>query len=175
MTEPNSTPHSNPLTPMEPTLPSKETSTHEYDEIREYLKELRNLATHEGEITNHRIQWFALLNGLLFATFGLLWEFRDTSKEVLIVVSVMGVVTSITCWAALRLGGLACESLFKKQKAVLGKMTDAQMIENRIPPIMGYESPLGWQGFVMPWFLLGPLFTAAWIVVLAVALCRCMV
>ncbi|MEM7010032.1 MAG: hypothetical protein AAF585_00990 [Verrucomicrobiota bacterium] len=66
-------------------------------ELRIYAQEIRDMINHENELEHHRMQWFALLTGLLFTTLALLWENWTESWPILLIVCAMGFLVTLSC------------------------------------------------------------------------------
>ncbi|NJN87574.1 MAG: hypothetical protein HC881_16265 [Leptolyngbyaceae cyanobacterium SL_7_1] len=101
---------------------------------------------HENDLMNHRITWFITLQGLLFAALGFAWDKQDAQKLILIL-SILGTLTSISSGFVLWGGASAIDELLKK--TTIGRR--AKKIER----------------FFYPWYTFPLLFLAAWIVILS--------
>ena len=136
---------------------------------------------HEDELTNHRFQWFALLTGLLAASFGLLWEFKSTAKVPMTVICFLGVLVSLSAYQAASLSELAHQEINKRFKALL----DALKLEEQ-SPIRGFclkdhataNEQQRWWGRahkrLLPWNLLFPVFAIFWAgLMVCVWCCKC--
>ena len=111
------------------------------DEIQK-AETVRTMIRHENELFNHRLTWMATLQGLLFAALGFAWDKKDT-RELLWVLSAVGLLTSLSSMRALKAGASAIESLVSwwdknHQQGYAG------------PDIIGIRSSTLW--FLYPWF-----------------------
>ncbi len=95
---------------------------------------------------NHRMQWFLILQGFLFAGIGFSWE-KNTA--LCIVFSSVGVLSSLSVGFLLRCGIQAIASLEDNiEQVIIGKKAEAL-------------SPL--QHFLLPWHFLPVTMALAWI------------
>ncbi|NNE92960.1 MAG: hypothetical protein HKN23_15050 [Verrucomicrobiales bacterium] len=141
----------------------------EKEGVSKYADEVRQLICHEGNLMNHRFQWFALLTGLLFASFGLLWEFRASTHNILVIVSILGILVSGSSWAAAYLGDRACVRLENSYARMLLPDFCPECIQDQIPPVIGLTETKIWK-HVLPWRILFPIFILAWIGILLILL-----
>jgi hypothetical protein len=83
---------------------------------------IRILIHQENEMVNHRIQWFLLLQGFMFAGIGFAWE-KNTA--LCIVFSIVGILSSVSAGLLLRCGIQAIADLDRKvQETTVGKKSD---------------------------------------------------
>ena len=128
----------------------------------EAAETVRQMIYHEGELINQRIGWLVTLQGLLFAALGFAWK---DAKELVYVISVLGILISVSTLAALILGGRA-------SKTILNEWRAHKPVDYNGPDVIGYRSQARFLGLLRPWYFLPIIFTAAWLSVMAINLRR---
>jgi len=112
------------------------------------LDVIRTLIHEENEMINHRMNWFLILQGFMFAGISFAWE-KNTA--LCIVFSFVGMLSALSVGVLLRCGILAIKNLEKSvqqlNQTVLGKGNDE-------------TSPF--IHFLLPWNFLPILMMIAW-------------
>lgn len=87
------------------------------------IETVRELIRQENEMTNHRMNWFLILQGFLFAGIAFAWEKSD---GLVVIFSCVGVLSSMSVGVLLHLGIDAIKTLqaHNKQEMVIGKKHD---------------------------------------------------
>lgn len=114
---------------------------------------IRELIRLENDALNWRMGWFLTLQGFLFAALAFAW---DEDAELIVVLSVIGILSSLSVGILLRYGILAMKRLEEdlrpdSQERVIGRKY------SETPAIIL---------FLLPWHLLPLLFIGAWIAVI---------
>ena len=120
------------------------------DEINIY----RDLIKHENELTNHRLNWFILMQGMMFAGLGAMW---GPDVYPLRVLSALGLIVCIPFGYALRMNNDAVTNLLRMCK-------EANNGEDPSPPIIGYDQAK--HAWLLPWNSVPVIFAIAWSVFL---------
>jgi len=82
---------------------------------------IRKLIQSENEMTNHRMNWFLVLQGFMFAGLAFAWE---KSTSLCIVFSIVGALSSVSVGTLLQCGINAIknlESMKPEEECVIGK------------------------------------------------------
>jgi hypothetical protein len=116
---------------------------------------IRELIRLENEALNYRMSWFLTLQGFLFAALAFAW---NEDAELIVVLSVIGILSSLSVGILLRYGILAMKRLEE------GLRTDGQ--ERVIG--RGYSETPGIIVFLLPWHFLPILFVGAWVAVIVI-------
>ncbi len=116
---------------------------------------IRELIRLENEALNYRMSWFLTLQGFLFAALAFAW---DQDVELIIVLSVVGILSSLSVGILLRYGILAMKRLEE------GLRTDSQ---ERVIGRRYSETPAIIL-FLLPWHFLPILFAGAWAVLIVI-------
>ncbi|GAB1235589.1 hypothetical protein [Ferrigenium sp. UT5] len=80
---------------------------------------IRGLIHDENEMTNHRMNWFLILQGFLFAGIAFAWE---KSIGLVIVFSGVGILSSLSVGLLLHLGIDAIKNLQREASEIKGKV-----------------------------------------------------
>jgi len=118
----------------------------------------REMARHENEVTNHRMEWFGTINGFLFATVGFAWGSPDGGRLV-VVLSVAGALVSFFTICTLTASTRAMSNL---SKFPVVRRSDGR----RAPGIVGIDPDAGFRriGSVLAiWTLIPVTFLVVWI------------
>lgn len=109
---------------------------------------IRTMIRDENEMINHRMNWFLILQGFMFAGLAFAW---DKNSAVCIVFSFVGMLSSMSVGILLRYGILAIKNL-------------EQSISNESQPVIGRTSKetSAFMHFLLPWHFLPVLMIAAW-------------
>ena len=133
----------------------------ELNEASEVAAGFRDLHKHESELLNHRFQWFALINGLLFAAYGLLWEFKASAQNLMIFIAFFGAFISLSSYMGSRLTNKAHNKITDDYKALCLKYPLLNDLS-----IRGLDEKTKWD-FLLPWNLIFLLFVGFWVAVIA--------
>jgi hypothetical protein len=123
---------------------------------------VRQMIYHEGELLNHRVGWLVTLQGLLFAALGFAWK---DAKELVYVISALGILISVSSFSVFILGHRAT-------KTILNEWRDHKPINYNGPDVVGYRSGATFVRFLRPWYFLPTIFFVAWVSVMAINLRR---
>jgi hypothetical protein len=104
---------------------------------------------HENDLMNHRITWFITLQGLLFAALGFSWGKTD-AKNLIIILGLLGILTSASSALVLLGGANAIEDLLKN---------------STITKALGRQSKW-YEKYFYPWYSFPLLFVIAWAMIL---------
>jgi hypothetical protein len=118
----------------------------------------RELARHENEVTNHRMEWFGTINGFLFAALGFAWGSPNGARLVA-VLSVAGALVSFFTICTLTASTRAMSNL---SKFPVARRPDGR----RAPGIVGIDPDPGfrWIGSILAiWTLIPVTFLVVWI------------
>lgn len=132
-----------------------------------YASDLRETVRHENDLTNHRINWLVLLNGLAFASIGLLWD-KDGVRLVLLTLTGMGFSVSLSCWFALLGGHEAHRTLVRLWNSRSVPPTDIAPISARSDCDTTGAFKKRWFDkfwFLCPWHCIPIIFMIVWSVV----------
>lgn len=114
---------------------------------------IRNLIRHENEMINHRMNWFLVLQGFMFAGLAFAW---DKSTALCVVFSIVGALSSVSVGTLLRCGIKAIENLERMKpegESVIGKNRDEA---NKLIH------------FILPWNFIPVLMTLSWILLIII-------
>lgn len=90
--------------------------------MKEDPEKIRALIRLENEMVNHRMQWFLLLQGFMFAGIGFAWE---KSTALSIVFACVGILSALSVGLLLRCGIQAIAALDRKvEETTIGKQSD---------------------------------------------------
>ncbi len=108
----------------------------------------------ENEMINHRMNWFLILQGFLFASIAFAW---DKGISLSIVFSCVGILSSLSVGVLLRYGILAIKNL-------------EESCGNHKQPIIGrgYKVTPRIIHLFLPWHFLPYLFAAAWLALILI-------
>jgi len=116
---------------------------------------IRALIQHENEMTNHRMNWFLVLQGFMFAGIAFAW---DKSTALCVVFSIVGILSSISVGILLRYGIQAIRDLDRKSRdTTIGKGNE------EISPFMH---------FLLPWNFLPFTMIVAWTAMIIIKLAK---
>ena len=109
---------------------------------------IRLLIHDENEMVNHRMHWFLILQGFMFAGLAFAWE---KNSALCIVFSIVGMLSAVSVGVLLRYGILAIQKLEKS-------------IQEEAQPVLGRGSKetSAFMHFLLPWHFLPVLMVAAW-------------
>ena len=124
------------------------------------LDTYRELVKHENELTNHRLNWFILMQAMLFAGLGAMWS---ADYLPLLIVASLGLLICIPFGYVLHLNDAAISDLISLCKA----NTNLDEFE---PPIIGYDKAK--HVWLLPWNSVPIVFGVSWILVLALLIYR---
>ena len=119
-------------------------------EQEKYAEIVRKLIEHENTLQNYRFTWFSASQALLLAALGVSWE---KALFVACTICLVGVITSLTAFIALRLCDLAYVQLSNWWNEHLRGYTG--------PPKQGFEGNYQW--WMMPSKLLPWVFMFLWV------------
>lgn len=119
---------------------------------------IRKMNEHENELLNMRFSWFTTLQGLLFASLGFVW--KDNLLFVMIIISIMGIVVSLSFLSAIRLTRAAYANLCQ--------WWDEHLPDYDGPPLkaMQLNNKMTFIRFFRPWRIMPWVFIAAWTILL---------
>ena len=110
---------------------------------------IRILINDENEMINHRMNWFLILQGFMFAGLAFAWE---KNSALCIVFSCVGMLSAVSVGVLLRYGILAIknleQSIQKENQPVIGK---------------GNKETSAFMHLLLPWHFLPILMTVAWL------------
>lgn len=112
---------------------------------------LRKLIQNENEMTNHRMNWFLILQGFMFAGMAFAW---DKSTSLCVVFSCVGALSSVSVGTLLKCGISAIkklESMKPEGDCVIGKSN------GEVHPLIH---------FLLPWNFIPVLMVFAWILLI---------
>jgi hypothetical protein len=118
-------------------------------------KVIRELIRLENDALNWRMGWFLTLQGFLFAALAFAW---DKDAELIVVLSIIGILSSLSVGILLRYGILAMKGLEEELQ------TDS---EERVIGRRYGETPAIIL-FLLPWHFLPLLFVGAWAAVIVI-------
>ncbi len=72
---------------------------------------IRSMIQHENSLTNDRISWLVTIQGLLFASFGIVWNSNTLSKELLSILGLLGILVAVSSLQSLTLANKARHEL----------------------------------------------------------------
>lgn len=114
----------------------------------------RLLIHNENEMVNHRMHWFLILQGFMFAGLAFAWE---KNVALCIIFSIVGMLSSMSIWVLLRYGILAIQkleqSIQEEAQQVLGRRS------NETSPFIH---------FLLPWNFFPILMVVAWTALICV-------
>ena len=115
---------------------------------------IRSLIRDENEMTNHRMNWFLLLQGLMFASLGFAWE---KNSALCIIFSCVGTLSSISTGVLLHYGILAIKNL-------------EESIQDNNMPLLGRapKETSKVMHFLLPWHFLPVLMSVAWLAIICI-------
>jgi hypothetical protein len=123
--------------------------------MKEQPETIRALIQHENEMTNHRMNWFLILQGFMFAGIAFAW---DKSEALCVVFSIVGILSSISVGILLRYGIQAIRNLDQKtEETTIGKGSE------ETSPIMH---------FLLPWHFLPFTMILAWTAMIIIKLAK---
>jgi hypothetical protein len=111
--------------------------------------EVTRLLIHdENEMINHRIHWFLILQGFMFASLAFAW---GKNSALCIVFSIVGMLSAVSVGVLLRYGILAIQKL-------------EQSIQEETQPVLGRGSKetSAFMQLLLPWHFLPVLMVVAW-------------
>ena len=122
----------------------------------------RDLVESENEMINHRMMWLLTIQGLLFASFFLVWrgkketgdgdeEIRIRAKEIYIIYA-LGVFSAVSVGIVLFFGLNAIKCIVESTSMV-GRQYVIGLSHGPVPP---------WVHYLLPWNSLPVLFVVAW-------------
>jgi hypothetical protein len=116
---------------------------------------IRTLIHYENEMINHRMNWFLILEGFMFAGIAFAWE---KSMALCIVFSSVGMLSSLSVGILLRFGILAIRDLDQKSSdTTIGK--DSKEVRPFIH-------------FLLPWHFLPFTMVVAWAAMIVIKLAQ---
>jgi hypothetical protein len=137
---------------------TKEEETKGRDEsaILEYEPVIRQMLSHEDDLTNQRMLWSAAFNGLLFAALGFTWGKAD-SRTPATIFCCLGMATS-----ALTTAG-TCFAVTAQLRLLDWWSAATRKIGYIGPGVMGGK-PIGlrWLFYFSPWVLITACFVLGW-------------
>ncbi|MEM1085615.1 MAG: hypothetical protein AAGI48_16005 [Verrucomicrobiota bacterium] len=149
-------------------MPEDERDSERFQEALQLAQHYRELHAHENNLTNHRFQWFALMTGLLAATYGLLWEFKSTAEVPMLTISAFGFLVSLSATLSAIFTARAHAQIGDSYKMVFKARNHPVSA-----PIRGCVYRPQWR-FFLPWNFIYPLFTLFWIGMgICVVTCSC--
>lgn len=126
-------------------------------ELSDYASIIRDMIRHENEITNNRLTWMLVLQGILFATSASFWRIHWLP---LLIITILGVVTSISFFYVFSLSRKARIYLRSLWKQEIEKQKE---LVERIPPVAG-DAPIQYRFSTLhPWLFLPWVFASCWV------------
>lgn len=114
---------------------------------------IRALIQHENEMANHRMNWFLILQGFMFAGIAFAW---DKSTALCIVFSIVGILSSLSVGILLNYGIQAIRKLDQKSRdTTIGK---------------GSEEINQFMHFLLPWHFLPFTMMVSWTAMIIIKL-----
>lgn len=113
----------------------------------------RSLIRYENEMINHRMNWFLILQGFMFAGLAFAW---DKNKALCVVFSLVGGLSSVSVGLLLRYGILAIRNLERSAQ------NDGKVIGR------GSDETCSLAHFLLPWHFLPVLMVLAWLFLICV-------
>ncbi len=136
----------------------------EEDKIREYASVIRELIQHENIITNHRLTWMLILEGILFAGAASFWKIHWAP---LVVIASLGILTAVSVYHALWLSRRARNHL---RQLYQHKLELHPELRQEIPPVVGDIPGLVTLSWANPWRLIPWAIVVGWILLVISAL-----
>jgi hypothetical protein len=102
------------------------------------------------------------LTGSLICWASFAWK---DAKELVYVVSALGILISVSTFSVFILG-------YRASKTILNEWRDHKPVDYNGPDIIGYRSQSKLLGLLRPWYFLPIIFAAAWLIVMAINLRR---
>ena len=130
--------------------------------ISQYTSVLREMIRHEDVVTNNRLTWMLVSQGVLFAATAAFWKIHLAP---LIVIAIMGIGTAVSVFYSLLLSRLARKHLRDLYNKKIG---DDENMKKKIPPVAG-DAPNAWRapwlnpGMFIPWWAV-----FAWVMLLVI-------
>lgn len=116
---------------------------------------LRQMIRHECEVTNDRLSYLLTLQGLLFASLGFAW---GNARSLILLLSVVGILTSVSILYMLRLAQQAIAGLIKTWDLNRSQNYDG-------PDVIGIRPRQAVHRWFSPSFILPMIFIIAWTIV----------
>lgn len=132
---------------MEPTPPF---------ETAELARTIREMIQHENTLINERMKWLLSSQTFLFAAVGLAW---NDHPAILYTIALAGIMVCVSLGIYLRCGIRAVHELhqrWEEHRRTQPAAADWPVIglaKGSLPP---------WTHFLLPWYLLPPLFSLCW-------------
>ncbi len=136
----------------------------EEDKLREYASVIREMIQHENLLTDHRLRWMLILEGILFAGVASFWKMYWVP---LVAVAGLGIVTAVSVYHALWLSARARGHL---RQLYQQKLELHPELRDEIPPVAGDIPGLVAFPWPYPWKLLPWAIVVAWILLVISAL-----
>jgi len=136
----------------------------EEDRLWKYAAVIRELIQHENTITNHRLMWMLIVEGILFAGAASFWKIHWAP---FVIIAGLGIVTAVSVYHALWLSGRARGHLRKLYEE---KMEGHPELIQEIPPVVGDIPGLVTLPWANPWNLIPWAIVVAWILLVISAL-----
>src|SRR5688572_19163037 len=130
------------------------------DTKEKHADTLRKLNEHENNLLNMRFTWFTTLQGLLFASLGIIWKEKVQSIVLPLVICSLGIVVAISFFVVVKLTGDAYKNLRDWWKENLQDYDG--------PPLKGIErsSKMTFMRLLRPWRILPLAFIIAWVAII---------
>ena len=118
------------------------------NQMKPKLEAIQQLIHDENEMVNHRMNWFLILQGFMYAGIAFAW---DKNSALCVVFSVVGMLSSVSVGILLRFGIKTIEKL-------------EASVKNESQPVLGKGSKetSSFIHFLLPWNFLPILMTIAW-------------
>jgi hypothetical protein len=113
--------------PETPTLPDLFKDPN-FDEMKSLYEIYRSYMTHEDDLINHRSTWHLLIQGFLFATFGVLgewqsegkrWLFHSHKNQLVFILAICGFLIAIAALCSIIAANIALTSIRKKWRWII--------------------------------------------------------
>ena len=115
---------------------------------------IRLLIHDENEMINHRMHWFLILQGFMFAGIAFAWE---KNSALCVVFSIVGMLSAASVGVLLRYGVLAIQKL---EQSIHDETQPVLSLGNKETPTIIH--------FILPWHFLPILMVAAWLTLIYV-------
>ncbi len=129
------------------------------DDAKEYCSIIRDMINHEDQLVYQRLTWMWTLQALLFAAVSFN---REENPFLIIVISILGIVSSASIGYQMRRGDIAIMALRKLSVEHKKKLPKGC----RIAPVIGVEEVNGTKKWLLPNNLLPWVFSVAWMLIM---------
>lgn len=127
---------------------------------KEYGKRVSQIILHENDLTNHRLTWLLVTQGILFSASA---QFIDKHPMLFAAICIVGLLTTWSFGYALKNSFDSRQYLRREWKAKLEKH---DLRPSQLPPLDGAYPNSGVATWKQPWLLVPKVILAAWFVML---------